>query len=120
MIFDVHGKVLGQRLEARSFRNRPRLQHTVDFEPEIVVQARGVVTLDAEVIAFGLARDGLGGRLRSLVERSLARIFLQGLGGTRHNSRLPVIWMGWLAAPGMTAAPPNLAGSATIANTPAS
>lgn len=52
----------------------------------------GVVALDAEEIALGRTCYGLGRGLRGLVERAFAGIFLEGLGGTRHNSRLPMIW----------------------------
>src|SRR5690242_8194383 len=48
MILDVNGEPPLLRVEARPFRHRPALQHAVQFETEIVVQAPRRVLLDDE------------------------------------------------------------------------
>ena len=46
MILGPHRQPLVGRIEARTFRDRPAQQNAVQFQPEIVMQARGVVFLD--------------------------------------------------------------------------
>ena len=48
MIFDVHRQPLDRRVERRALRHRPRQQHAVVFEAQVVVQMAGQVLLDAE------------------------------------------------------------------------
>ena len=56
MILDVHGQPLGLRIERRTFRHRPRQQHAVVLEPEVVVQVAGEMFLHAEEAARALLR----------------------------------------------------------------
>ncbi len=48
MILDVHREPLGLRIERRPLRHRPRQQHAVVLEAEVVVQVAGEVLLHAE------------------------------------------------------------------------
>ena len=54
MILDVHRQPLRLRVERRPFRHRPRQQHAVVLEPEVVVQVAGQVFLHAEERALAL------------------------------------------------------------------
>ena len=68
VILDVHRQALGLRIERRPLRHRPRQQHAVVLEPEVVVQVAGEMLLHAEeplaplspglTIAGGLGRLG--------------------------------------------------------------
>lgn len=62
VILHVRGQMLHRWIERRPFRNRPGLQHAINLKPEIVVQARGIVSLYTEVMAghLGLIRPRLG------------------------------------------------------------
>ena len=51
MILHVHRKMFGQRLQTGAFGNGPGFQRSIHFQPKIVVQPRGVVTLDAKVVS---------------------------------------------------------------------
>ncbi len=48
VILDVHRQPLVGRVEAGPLRHRPALQHAVQLEPEVVVQAARRVLLDHE------------------------------------------------------------------------
>ena len=52
MILDVHRQPLRLRIERRSLRHRPRQQHAVVLEPEVVVQVAGEMLLHAEEAAL--------------------------------------------------------------------
>src|SRR3954464_14148962 len=52
MVFDLHREPLLARYQAWPARHRPALHHTVEFEPQIVVQTRRGVFLDDEVVPF--------------------------------------------------------------------
>ena len=59
MIFDVHGEPLRFRIERRAFRHRPRQQHAVVLQAEVVVQMTGEMFLNAEektLLRLGLLR----------------------------------------------------------------
>ena len=49
MILHHHGQPLLARIERRALGNRPGLQRAADFQPEIVMQMRGVMPLDAKL-----------------------------------------------------------------------
>ena len=55
VVLDMGGEVLHRGIERRALGHGPGFQHAVDFQPEIVVQPRGIVPLHAEVIAGALA-----------------------------------------------------------------
>ena len=83
MILDVHREPLGLRIERRALRHRPRQQHAVVLEPEVVVQVAGEVLLDAEERArarFGARRFACGSgvfvksRLRLYSSRAMASV----------------------------------------------
>src|SRR2546429_379706 len=48
MILDVHGEPLRLRIERGTLGDRPRQQHAVVLEPEVVVQMARQMLLDAE------------------------------------------------------------------------
>src|SRR5215217_1610992 len=48
VVLDLDGEPLLARIGRRPLRNRPRLQHAVDLEPEVVVQRRRRVLVDDE------------------------------------------------------------------------
>ena len=80
MVLGLHRKPLFARHEARAPRDRPALQHAVEFEPEIVVQTRRCVLLHDErkPAALGFA----AARLRRDAEVALLVIGLE-IGGRR-------------------------------------
>src|SRR5689334_19884855 len=63
MIFDVDGEALVARHEARTARHRPAHHHTVEFQPEIVMQPGRIVFLDdvAEALLASRGATRLGG-----------------------------------------------------------
>ncbi len=48
MIFDVGGQVLHAGIERRPLGDGPGFQYAIDFQAEVIVQARGVVALHAK------------------------------------------------------------------------
>ena len=48
MVLDVHGHALVGRIEAGPLGHGPRHEHAIEFQPEVVVQARGRMLLDDE------------------------------------------------------------------------
>ena len=86
MVLDMDRHALFGGVVARSLRHRPRPQHAVELEPEVVVQPGGRVLLDHE---RRLLRP-LGGcraRLRRALEVALAAIRRQRVGGLRPTRR---------------------------------
>src|SRR5215468_12277567 len=75
MIFDVDGKALLVRNEARAAGDRPALHHAVELEPQVVVQTPRGVFLDDELISPGSVRapPRLGGH----VELALPAVYLK-------------------------------------------
>ena len=77
MVFGVHGQPFVGRIKAWSLRDSPAQQNAVEFQPEIVMQPRGVMFLDQ--IGKSLAGSRLiGRRFRRSVEMALALVFFQG------------------------------------------
>src|SRR5262249_43132402 len=74
-VLDVHGETLLRGIEAGTLRNRPALQHAVELETEVVVQAAGGVALHDEAPTF--ARRRLAGRLGRAPEVALAAIVVE-------------------------------------------
>jgi hypothetical protein len=78
MIFDVHGKALISRIERRAFRHRPRQQHAIPLQPQVVVQVRRQVLLDTEEErARFLFRRLFAGGFRCFCEVAFLLIFLE-------------------------------------------
>ncbi|MHC2386025.1 hypothetical protein ACVIHB_000841 [Bradyrhizobium liaoningense] len=80
MVFHLDRQPLVVRIEGGSFRHRPGLEHAVEFEPEIVVQAAGVVLLDHEAPLLRWRDCGFARWLRRLSEIPLLSVsgeFLQ-------------------------------------------
>ncbi len=67
MVLGADREALLVGVDARPARHRPALEHAVDFETEIPMEARGVVLLDDEAVAVaGLERAGGLGGLREI------------------------------------------------------
>ncbi|MNL15333.1 hypothetical protein D3C87_1363140 [compost metagenome] len=49
MVFDVHCQTLDLGVEGRAFWHCPALERTIELQAEVVMQARGVVFLNAEL-----------------------------------------------------------------------
>src|SRR5215218_4213921 len=82
MVLGMDRKALLAEGKARPARDGPALQHPVELEPQIVVEAAGIVLLHAEAVAGGGLRAAL--RLRGAGEVALAAIgkerFWRGIG----------------------------------------
>src|SRR5262245_40794264 len=74
MIFHLDGQPLLAGYEARTAGHRPALHHTVELEPQIVMQAARSVLLDDELIALGPCPATT--RLRRHIELTLLAIDL--------------------------------------------
>ncbi len=93
MVLDMHRKPLHRRVQARTFRHRPGFQRAVEFEPEVVMQASGVVFLDhirERVRRLAGSRfcgralfSGNAGRFRRFVEATLAVVGVESVGHRR-------------------------------------
>ena len=76
MVFRAHRQPFVGRIQAWSLRDSPAQQNAIEFQPEIVMQPRGVVFLDQ----VGKSLAGLrliSRRFRRSVEMALALIFFQ-------------------------------------------
>ena len=105
MVLDVDREPPLARVEGRPARDRPGRQHALHFEPKIVMEGGGAMTLDDEpprprVCADRAVRGGVAGRLRRDAEVAFRSIgpeadrrisgcaFRPGLAGLRcHGSR---------------------------------
>src|SRR5215211_1377792 len=88
VILDLHGEPLLARIGRRPLRNRPRLQHAGDLEPEVVVQRARRMLLDhvAQRTRFALALTAAP-RLRALREVALRFV----VGELAHGSGIPAV-----------------------------
>src|SRR5437762_10325398 len=75
MILDLHRQPLLAGDQAWSARDGPALHHTVELEPQVVVEAAGGVLLDDELVA--LAARLRAARLRCHVELAFAVVDLK-------------------------------------------
>ena len=73
VVFDHDGEAFDGWVEGGSLGNGPGFEGAVDFDAEVVVEAAGVVTLDAEEVAGGLGGKG-GSGFGSEVEFAFARV----------------------------------------------
>jgi hypothetical protein len=78
VIFDVDREALFAGVETWPARYGPALHHTVEFQPQIVVQATRRVLLDHEGVASAAALPAA--RLRSDVEFSLFAVNIESHG----------------------------------------
>ena len=76
VVFGVHRQVVDGRGVRKVFRHSPTDQHTIAFQPEVVVQPAGVMLLNDEAIV--LPRRRLGRRHRF---RGPARVPHTAVGG---------------------------------------
>src|SRR6185503_10607810 len=75
MVLRLHGEALVGRVEARSLRHGPALEHALELEPEVVMQARGGVALDVIAQPAFLRCDTAAARLgrdREIAHRAVA------------------------------------------------
>ena len=79
MVLGFDGEALLAQLVGRTLRHGPRLEHAIELEPEIVVQAAGGVLLDDEQQRPG-ARHHLGFRLGRARERPLGGVGVERSG----------------------------------------
>ncbi len=77
MIFDVHRETLGLRIERRPLRHRPRQQHALVFEPEVVMKMAGEVLLDTKEAATVVRRFDFTFGLGGLLEVPFFLVFLE-------------------------------------------
>ena len=76
MVLGRDGQPLVSRVGGRALRDRPRLEHPIRFQPEIVMRApRGVLLHDEEGVPPGPARLARG--LRGPREVPLLPVFIQ-------------------------------------------
>src|SRR5689334_4852308 len=80
MIFRLHRQPLIRGIERRTFRHRPRQQHAVPLEAEVVMQMRGEMLLNAEEELVTLLPAGaeLRFRLGRFFEVALLLVILEG------------------------------------------
>jgi len=78
----VHGKPLLGGTQGRPFGDSPGDERAVHLEPEIVMQARGVVPLNTIEISCGSYFRSFGSRLGCLGEGPLTRVFFERHGKT--------------------------------------
>ncbi len=74
MVLDLDRQPLDRRIERRTLGHRPRLEGAVELQPEIVVQARGVMALHHEAQRLAGGDGRLAGRLLGLAEVALGAI----------------------------------------------
>src|SRR5262249_57046460 len=79
------------RSERGAAGHRPRLEHAIDLEAEIVVQARGIMALDDEAQVLVRTDGGIAGGLGCLAEIALGavscKIILTYSGGGTERGR---------------------------------
>jgi hypothetical protein len=88
MILDLHREPLDGRIGHGTLGHRPRLEHAVELEAEVVVEVRrGVLLHDERERFVGGAVTRAAGRLRSAGEVPHAAILLESHAGTRAQVR---------------------------------
>ena len=76
MIFNLNGQMFLSLFPRQPFRHRPRFQHAVHLEPEIVVEPARVVFLNYEPArAFYQFRQRLAARFRRDLEVPFLFVF---------------------------------------------
>ena len=77
MIFGAHRQPLVARIKARPLGHRPAQQNAVQLQPQVVMQARGIMLLNE--VGKSFARRGfLGRRLRRLAEIAFSFVLFEG------------------------------------------
>ena len=80
VVFGLHRQPLVSRIKRRSLGDSPGLQHTLDLQAEIVVQAPGIMLLhDKSVPSFRRFVQHLAGRFWRLTEPPLLVVLLKRL-----------------------------------------
>ena len=79
MILDLLGEAADLGIEARAFGHRPALEGIADLQPQVVVEAAGMVFLDDEDRIAGEGRAA-GRRLRRPGEAPLGFVGVDAVG----------------------------------------
>src|SRR5258708_12530414 len=87
MVLGLHRKALVGGGEARSFRHRPALQHALELEAKVIVQASRRVALDVIVQRLLFCAALRTPRLRSAREIAHLAIALQAIGHARRPAK---------------------------------
>ena len=87
VILHMGGEVFQAGVERGAFGDRPGFQHAIDFQAEIVMQARGVVPLHTEIIGRA-GGHGSRGRLRGVRKTTFGGVLLE-----RHKSFYPLVYI---------------------------
>src|SRR6185437_4879703 len=109
VVLDLHRHALVCRIERRTLRYRPRLQHAVEFEPKVVVQAPGGMLLHHEQQWPVPRAHALRRRLGRTAEGALGGIALQG--ALAHSCASIHSAAARSSAPRTSASRPTLAGT---------
>ena len=100
VVLGLHREPVVPGVRRNPLRHRPGHQHTTAFEPEVVVQAAGVVLLDDEGVVVAVRQvTGFGNRLRGLVRGPHGPVLVEFLVGGR-RLRSPLVSCGALSAAG--------------------
>src|SRR5690606_10078305 len=99
MILDVHGQPLVRRVEAGALGDGPALERAVELEPEVIVQAAGVVALDV-ITEFAAWSGDFAARFRGLPEVAFFPVAIQSHGVQPAAARgarllLPAAGLSW-------------------------
>ncbi len=84
VILGMHRKVIDRWCVGQVLRDRPRHQHSVAFQPEVVVQSTGMVLLDDERVVVACLRRSIRYRLRCFRRVAHAAVRRQPV-GDRHR-----------------------------------
>ena len=84
VVLDVHGETLDLRVVGRALGHGPRRHHAVDLEPEVVVEAAGMVLLHDERRPGAAAH--LAARLGGAVESSLLLVAPERIVSHTHHA----------------------------------
>jgi len=74
VVLDLDGEPLVMWVEGRPFGNSPGFEDTVQLQPQVVVQSRGIVLLDDEAPAVRRCDMCLAARLLRLPEIALVPV----------------------------------------------
>jgi len=87
MILHMNGEAPIGGVKTRTSCDGPALEHTIELQPEIVMEPTGGVLLHDEAVARALT--DFGSRLRRLIEMSLALVFRELAGAERRDAPCP-------------------------------
>ncbi len=92
MILDLHRQTFVGGIKRRAFGDRPRLEHALHLQPEIVVQPRRGMALDDKAVPrflFDLRR-----RLGRFLKTPLSFVLVKRHGGYCNSGLQFAVWFG--------------------------